>query len=80
MRRSYTRGWKRGRGPGWLAGTPQLAGYALVAFVLLYVTVAGAVFSFRHPWATQTEAFVHMGTVLTFGTVDYEAVRPRGAR
>jgi len=80
MRRSYTRGWKRDTGPSWLSVGPQLLAYALGALALLYVVTASVVFRLRHPWATQTETFVNMGTVLTFGSLDYEASRPRATR
>ena len=42
---------------------------------LLYVLTAVSVFSFRHPWMTQTERTLWFGRVLTFGTVTPEEVR-----
>lgn len=46
----------------------------------LYVLTAYVVFSFRHPWATRTEAMLHSWSVLTFQAVPYEAMRPREVR
>lgn len=49
---------------------------AIVAAVL-YLIVASATFSLRHPWATETERFLHTWDVLTFQKVPYNEMRPR---
>lgn len=47
------------------------------ALVFVYVILALTVFSFRHPWMTQTENLLYIGRALTFGTVAYDEARPR---
>jgi hypothetical protein len=42
-----------------------------------YLVVAEAVFSFRHPWMTETERFIYLPRALTFGHVSYDDARPR---
>ncbi|VTS03578.1 unnamed protein product [Gemmata massiliana] len=47
------------------------------AVAFLYAVIAGTVFAFRHPWATDTEAAVHVRSVLCFEKVPYDVMRPR---
>lgn len=50
----------------------------VIGFLLLaYAAIACFVFEFRHPWMTDTEAFLNIGKALTFQTVSYEEMRPR---
>ena len=52
----------------------------LPAAAFLYAIIAGAVFALRHPWATDTETAVHIRSVLCFGKVPYDVMRPREAK
>lgn len=61
------------RNNGIASGLIKLIGFGL----LVWLVIAEAVFYFRHPWATETEAFVRMGDVLLFKEVPYEEMRPR---
>lgn len=61
--------------------TSRLKVYA-IAYVLLvvfavYVAVAAATFRIRHPWMTDTEAQVWIGSTLRFEKVPYDVMRPR---
>lgn len=40
-----------------------------------YFIVSNAVFAFRHPWATGTERFVHIGDALMFNKISYKEMR-----
>jgi hypothetical protein len=51
--------------------------YFLSIIVFVYITIASIVFSVKHPWATDMEKLVHINKVLTFGTVNYNEMRPR---
>lgn len=52
-------------------------GECILAGILLWVVVSVVAFRFRHPWATETETFVHWIEVLTFERVPYSDMRPR---
>lgn len=52
----------------------------LVLLAVVYLAIAGTVFSFRHPWATRTESFIYTWEALNFQKVPYEAMRPREGR
>lgn len=43
--------------------------------VITYFIVANAVFSIRHPWATDMERFIHVGDALMFNKVSYKQMR-----
>jgi len=49
----------------------------LCLLVAAYCVVAGVVFEFRHPWMTETEAFLNFHKALQFQTVRYQDLRPR---
>lgn len=55
---------------------PELFG-VLFFLCIFYWGISSMVFSFRHPWATQTEILISFPKVITFGTVKYEDYRPR---
>jgi hypothetical protein len=42
------------------------AAFAALALTLVYMAIADLVFSFRHPWATNTEKFLCIKHVLQF--------------
>ena len=48
-------------------------GYVVTA----YIAVSLVVFSFRHPWMTDTERFVHTIDALMWRVVPYHDARPR---
>ena len=39
--------------------------YVAILFVV-YLIIASYTFTFRHPWATDTERFIHIGDALMF--------------
>ena len=41
-------------------------GCTLFGVVLLWVIVSNMVFAFRHPWATDTQRFLHLWDAMTF--------------
>lgn len=43
--------------------------------LFFYVMIAEIVFSFRHPWATETEKFIHIGDALKFKSIPYKEMR-----
>ena len=43
--------------------------------VWIYLVTANIVFAFRHPWATSTERFVHIGDSLMFKKISYKEMR-----
>jgi hypothetical protein len=43
--------------------------------VWIYLSTANIVFAFRHPWATSTERFVHIGDALMFKKISYKEMR-----
>ena len=43
--------------------------------VWIYLVTANIVFAFRHPWATSTERFVHIGDALMFKKISYKEMR-----
>jgi hypothetical protein len=49
----------------------------LAVLLVAWFVVAGLVFSFRHPWATQTEQLLYMHKALRFEKVPYNEMRPR---
>ena len=55
------------------------AGVGLAAAFMAWMVIANLVFSFRHPWATETEKLLNIVNVLTFQSLDYDEMRPRGA-
>lgn len=50
---------------------------ALGFLLLCWMLVAEGVFAIRHPWATDTERFIHTFDALTFRFVPYRQMRPR---
>lgn len=42
-----------------------------------WVVIAEIVFAFRHPWASETERFLHIVDAMKFRKVPYETMRPR---
>lgn len=53
---------------------------AIGVLLILYLGIASAVFAFRHPWATETERFLHTWDAICFRHVPYDTMRPRGER
>lgn len=49
----------------------------ICVLVVIWFIVAEAVFGFRHPWATDTERFLHAGEAMLFKKVPYHQMRPR---
>lgn len=49
----------------------------LLALVFAWALAGFISFRFRHPWATETEAFIHWFDVITFQKVPYQEMRPR---
>lgn len=45
---------------------------ALTLVCVVYVGIASMVFRFRHPWATETQAFLHIKDVVTFSAIPRE--------
>lgn len=43
--------------------------------VFIYFIVANTTFSFRHPWATDMERFIHIGDALMFKKISYKEMR-----
>ena len=43
--------------------------------VFIYFVVANVTFSFRHPWATDMEKFIHVGDALMFNKISYKEMR-----
>lgn len=48
----------------------------LLVFVA-YALIAQIVFSFRHPWMTDTERLLNFHKALLFQRVEYQEARPR---
>ena len=48
-----------------------VAGYA----VALWAVLAGVVFAFRHPWATDTQRLTHIVDALLFRSVPHQILR-----
>lgn len=55
----------------------RLVPSATCMFVVVWLAISGFVFKVRHPWVTDTETLLNLPTVMTFGTVEYEKMRPR---
>lgn len=55
----------------------KLHAFALVVTIFVYAAIASLVFQVRHPWATDTERQVWIGSTLRFEKVPYEVMRPR---
>lgn len=47
----------------------------LTIVFLIYSAIAGTVFSFRHPWATQTEKIVYFKELMLWQKVPYSEMR-----
>ncbi len=45
--------------------------------IAAYFCIAQWTFAFRHPWATDTERFIHIPEALLFRSVPYKVMRPR---
>jgi len=43
--------------------------------IFIYFVVANVTFSFRHPWATDMEKFIHVGDALMFNKISYKEMR-----
>ena len=46
-----------------------------VLIFLFYLFVTTTVFALRHPWATSTERFIHIGDALMFNKISYKEMR-----
>lgn len=52
-------------------------GISLGIVLTLYMAMAFMVFSFRHPWATKFEKFIHIVDVMSLSKVPYAEMRGR---
>lgn len=53
------------------------ASQLIVILLVIWIVIAEIVFSIRHPWATDTERFLHTIDALLFKEVPYNKMRPR---
>ena len=47
----------------------------LTVVSFMYLIITSIVFSFRHPWATDMERFIHIGDALMFNKISYKEMR-----
>jgi hypothetical protein len=45
--------------------------------MILYLAVSSIAFGFRHPWATETERFLHTWDAICWRTISYKDMRPQ---
>jgi hypothetical protein len=55
----------------------QVALYGVIVAALLWVTISTMIFRFRHPWATETEIFLHIPDAFMLRKVPYSEMRDR---
>lgn len=53
----------------------KAAAAGTIILFLLWVWVAATIFRFRHPWATDTEIFMHLGDAVMLRKISYQEMR-----
>jgi len=51
--------------------------YGFIVAALLWVAISTMIFRFRHPWATETETFMHIPDAFLLRKVPYSQMRDR---
>jgi hypothetical protein len=49
----------------------------LLVAIFLWIIVSSMIFRFRHPWATDTELFLHIPNAFMLETIPYNEMRGR---
>lgn len=65
---------------GWIASAIEGFGNLLIGtlvVLVVYVMVSMWAFSWRHPWMTDREVWIHVGDAITWSNVDYDEARRR---
>ena len=52
-------------------------GWIFMFIFVFYMAIANVVFSIRHPWATDTERFIHIFDMMSFNKIEYNEMRER---
>jgi hypothetical protein len=55
----------------------QGAFYGFIVAALLWLGISTMIFRFRHPWATETETFMHIPDAFMLRKVPYAQMRDR---
>jgi hypothetical protein len=49
----------------------------LIVILVVWIFISQVVFSLRHPWATDTEKFLHFFDAMAFKKIEYSEMRER---
>ena len=55
----------------------QGAFYGFIVAALIWLAISTMIFRFRHPWATETETFLHIPDAFMLRKVPYSEMRDR---